>query len=54
MKYVTLIFGVLGLIFTFFWIKNPDNKRDYYTAIMCLFGCIAIILVSLFLILAQF
>lgn len=50
MEYVMLVFSVIGLIFTFFWIKNPDNDKDRSRAILSLFGCIIMISVCLFLI----
>ena len=50
MEYIMLIASLIGLIFTAFWIKNPDNDNDLFFAIFSLIGCIAMISVCLFII----
>ena len=52
MEYIMLVFSAIGLIFTFFWIKKPDDDKDRFFAIFSLVGCIVMLTACLLLIFA--
>ena len=49
MQYFLLGFSLLGLVFTYFWIKKPDSKKDLGYAIFSLIGCLAMLAMSIYL-----
>lgn len=47
MEYGMLGFSLVGLVFTWFWLRKPEDKKDLFYAIFSLIGCIAMLCVSL-------
>ena len=50
MHYIILLMGIGGLVFTYFWLKNPDDAGDRSRAVLSLVGSIVMVLLGLFLI----
>lgn len=49
MKYVLLGIGLAGLIFSIFWVRKPESKKDLVFGILALVGCVAMVGFSMYL-----
>ena len=47
MEYAMLGFSLVGLVFTWFWLRKPEDKKDRFFAIYSLIGCVAMLCLSL-------
>lgn len=50
MEYVTLTIGILGCIFCFFWIKNPQDNKDRNRGILSMAGSVVMLAIGVYLI----
>ena len=44
-----LVFGIIGLIFCIFGVKNPNNDKDLKLGVFSLFSCLFMVGLGLYL-----
>lgn len=52
MQYVLLGIGLAGLVFSIFWVRKPESKKDRFFGWFSLVGCAAMIVFTLWLLLS--